>query len=70
MFTGTLPTELGTLMVLQEFSDAKNGFTGSIPMDLSELIILTSFTFHDNELTGSVNDIFLYRYKAMGYSSK
>ena len=55
--TGTLPTELGQLTLLNALGLENNAFNGTVPTEFSQLSELTMFSFEHNKLTGSVNNI-------------
>jgi len=52
--SGTIPTELGSLMELESILFENNALTGSIPSELGELKLLHQLVLSGNELTGSI----------------
>ncbi|KAG7367594.1 two component regulator [Nitzschia inconspicua] len=52
--TGSLPTQLGELTLLEYLSFASNDLTGTIPTQLGELSNLVQAELYDNQLTGTI----------------
>jgi hypothetical protein len=54
--TGTLPTELALLPVLQWIDFPVNDFTGTLPSEWGEMNHLSQIEVHSNMLTGTIPD--------------
>ena len=52
--TGTIPSELGSLINLRTLWLSRNQLTGRIPAELGKLSNLQSLQFHSNQLTGEI----------------
>ena len=52
--TGTIPSELGSLINLRTLWLSRNQLTGRIPAELGNLSNLQSLQFHNNQLTGEI----------------
>jgi hypothetical protein len=53
-FTGSIPTEIGSLTNLRKVSLSKNSLTGTIPTELGYLSGLEDINLGQNPLEGSV----------------
>jgi len=64
-FVGTLPTELGNLLTLQEISFRRNLLIGSIPTELANLPHLEKVLLSENRLTGTIPTFVSYKLKTL-----
>lgn len=53
-YSGTLPTELGTLLTLKELSMPQNQLRGRIPSEIAKLPHLETINLAENEITGTI----------------
>lgn len=53
-YSGTLPTELGSLVSLKELSMPQNQIRGRIPKEISKLPHLETLNLAENEITGTI----------------
>lgn len=69
-FIGTLPSELGKLMTLEEISMRRNLVVGSIPNEIGNLPHLETLVLAENRLTGTVPNFASYKLKTLdlGYN--
>ncbi|WP_338766988.1 choice-of-anchor D domain-containing protein [Bernardetia sp. ABR2-2B] len=54
---GAIPTEIGSLISLEELYLSNNNLTGSIPTELDNLTALTDISLSRNGLSGSIPDL-------------
>jgi hypothetical protein len=56
--TGTIPSQLGKLPVIQEMRFSENRLVGTIPASLGNLILLRKFQVEGNDLVGAIPEAY------------